>query len=974
MREPDAALATNPAGAPSRSTRQRAALLLKPRYIAAGRSRELVRVLQVELAVAASDTDRSLTYRELVTLQLDTLRDDAGALEALAALVVLEPAAPSHRALLNDVASRLEQRDRQAKVLVSAAERATAPAIRAELLLEAAAICEGPLAAATRAIDLYQRVMELEGVDASVVARAARTLSTLLDAAGRMSERISVLERLAEIETDPGARKAALGEVARIATKDFGDQERAIRAWRARLEDDPADLDAIAGMRETLGAQTRWRELTGVLERAALASPHLAHDLFGEAARISERELGDAPAAIRFHEKLLAAMPDDIATMNHVATLYRQEGRLAELLDVRTRQIVITGAPTTRVALRLEIAKVLEERGAKDDLVRTLEANLDDATREHATVEALAIALDGLGRHGELVSLIEKQAELAENAGEITAASELWGRAATLAHDRLGDIDRAIADHEKAHGDAASLDALAALYLRKHEPLAAASALERLFVIEPANDRIPVLLRLSAAYVAGSRRDTARRRLEQALDETPDARLRSALIDIYRADEAWAPLAKLLTVEAHQAEDVTVRVELLREAAAIHVDKRDDAASAVPLLEEALSSAKNPVVIALALAPALVRVRRVDDAITMLRARIAAFGARRPKERALVHHALAQALSAKGEPTEALAELDLAVKIDPLNLPTRRALADAAAESGDLETAQRMLRALLLVVPRVEGNAPVPITRAEIFVSLADLADKLDDKVEAKECIDAAISAARESDAELVAVERELAARGMYELYATLLEERLERTTDIERAAATCDRLASVYEDHLGRTEEAATMRLRALATTPASPDRHRAALAIARATGRVPAYLQLCRDQAKETTLPEQSYELESCYGIALEGEGEFEEAAGAFERAEQAARGLEPTEVGGRRPRRRLGASRPRLQAARRHGRARSAPRSTCCRQRSADRAARAARRHPLRARVSSTRAPGHARRRARYARARVRRRSEP
>ena len=304
-----------------RSTRQRAALLLKPRYIASGRSRELVRVLQVELGIAASEADRAATYRELVVLQLETLRDDAGALDALAALVVLEPGDASHRASLDEVSARLGKRDRQANILTTAAERATDIGVRATLLMEAAGLSEGPLAAPARAIDLYQRVLALGDVGRPILLRAARTLSLLLDDAGRLAERCAVLERVAELETDPAARRDALGEVARIASKDFGDAERAIRAWRARLDDDPSDAGAIAGLRETLGAQSRWRELTGVLERAAAVSGSTKRDLLEEAAAISERELCDFDAAIRLHEELLAAFPDDVAAMDRLAHL-----------------------------------------------------------------------------------------------------------------------------------------------------------------------------------------------------------------------------------------------------------------------------------------------------------------------------------------------------------------------------------------------------------------------------------------------------------------------------------------------------------------------------------------------------------------------------------------------------------------------------------------------------------------------------
>src|SRR6185295_20211334 len=94
--------------------------------------------------------------------------------------------------------------------------------------------------------------------------------------ASRLAERRGVLERLAELEADAGARQRALGEAARVAMT-LGDPERAIRAWRARLEDDPRDAEALDGLCAALEHAQRWDELAAALEqRATLAADPVA--------------------------------------------------------------------------------------------------------------------------------------------------------------------------------------------------------------------------------------------------------------------------------------------------------------------------------------------------------------------------------------------------------------------------------------------------------------------------------------------------------------------------------------------------------------------------------------------------------------------------------------------------------------------------------------------------------------------------
>jgi tetratricopeptide (TPR) repeat protein len=82
-----------------------------------------------------------------------------------------------------------------------------------------------------------------------------------------------------------------------------------------------------------------------------------------------------------------------------------------------------------------------------------------------------------------------------------------------------------------------------------------------------------------------------------------------------------------------------------------------------------------------------------------------------------------------------------------------------------------MYRALLLVLPRREGGGPLEIARSAVLLALADVAERLDDAAEATECLESAITAARESDAERAAVERELLQAGLVRRYLVRDEE-----------------------------------------------------------------------------------------------------------------------------------------------------------------------------------------------------------
>src|SRR5262249_33714492 len=150
----------------------------------------------------------------------------------------------------------------------------------------------------------------------------------------------------------------------------------------------------------------------------------------------------------------------------------------------------------------------------------------------------------------------------------------------------------------------------------------------------------------------------ARAKLERAAKiGKPSAALRERLSALYREAGEWGLLATLIAEDAAKTTDRAARAALLREAAELHLERHDDAAAAIPLLEQAVELLPEDVVVRIKLASARRGVGQLDEAAATLRAMITAYGGRRPKERALVHFELARVALAKGERARALGEL-----------------------------------------------------------------------------------------------------------------------------------------------------------------------------------------------------------------------------------------------------------------------------------------------------------------------------
>src|SRR5262249_8900794 len=149
---------------------------------------------------AGTPEEQIQAFGELAQLELDVLGNRAAALDAVAALAILEPGVVAHRKLATELAGPPRRYDKLARVLIASGERAAAPELVASLFLDGARVFRDHLEAPARAIDLYGRVLALPPGDSENQLQAARELDAVLAASGRRFERCDVLERLARIE------------------------------------------------------------------------------------------------------------------------------------------------------------------------------------------------------------------------------------------------------------------------------------------------------------------------------------------------------------------------------------------------------------------------------------------------------------------------------------------------------------------------------------------------------------------------------------------------------------------------------------------------------------------------------------------------------------------------------------------------------------------------------------------------------
>jgi tetratricopeptide (TPR) repeat protein len=384
-----------------------------------------------------------------------------------------------------------------AQVYARQAQLAETPGERLSLWLKSAEASEssGEL---EHALDSLQRARAIEASP-----QVLEPMERVLARARRVGEQAEVLQQLAELAVEPGARAATLTRLGQLLERE-GQAVAAARAWSAVLEVASADPEAVAGLERLLDEEPARLEAARRLEAVY-------------------RERSDLRRLIAVLDVKLEALEPGrrVPVLLELATLREAIGQQREALTVRIR--AFTEAPDD-VEVREELERLCAELGAQQELAAVYEDAL-----ERGVAEPLAGAL--WRRLAELVGDDAERRELA-----VRAWREVLGR---------------------APGDATALSALKRLYRAAGQPQGVAAVLRHQLAGE-ASPAAQLDLLLELAAVSEEALDdlsTAAQCYRSVLERSPsDATANERLAGLLDRAGQWPELAALLGRQVQLAE------------------------------------------------------------------------------------------------------------------------------------------------------------------------------------------------------------------------------------------------------------------------------------------------------------------------------------------------------------------------------------------------------------------------------------
>ncbi len=689
-----------------------------------------------------------------------------------------------------DLAAVLEERTDPR--LGSAAPEPERPAF----LVKLAAIYDEKLGKPYEAITALERLRELLH-DAPDTLDALATLYTKV---GRWAKVVEALSRLAELVDGTDRAREARRRVAEIYQHELELPERAIEAYEHLVTGWPDDASALEAQGQLLEAVGRWADLAEVLRRrATLATdPPARAGLLRRRAQILLEWLNQPDEAVACLRHARTITPNDASLAEDMVIALSKSGRAREaaaVLEGRVATLEAEGAaPGDVAALLLRLATLrAEQLDDREGARRVLEKVLTRVPDHPSALAALARLARGGADPRAYAQARLREAGAAVDRGERVAALI---EAGTTLRDKVGDAEGAraafaqVLEVEPANPEATW--ALAALAAGGGDLDLAVGLLEgRLTEDLPAEEHARVRTELAALSLRAGVPAAASRHLDEALRAKPDhVPAVIALADLYLSAGNFAELEAFLreALPVLSATPAALRAELERRLAeACEKLGRDD--EAYQLLLEADKLHRNDLLIKLALGENRYRARRWREAALHLgslgdhpeaptRAAEVADG--------LYHAALAEIRSLR--PERAQAHYEKALVLKPEHTQSLHALAEIEIERGNVERAADLLE-------RQAAATPDHAERLRLFEALGDLALRaLDDRARARQCFEAAVTAAAPLE----------------QRHLPLLEKLRECQMAIGeflRAGLTCELMASFGTDastRAGRLREAA--------------------------------------------------------------------------------------------------------------------------------------------------------------------------
>ncbi len=485
------------------------------------RYQDLSLILQRKSSIVDEPQDKKLALFQAASIEEDVLAQPEAAIAVYRKVLEIdEDDVRALDALVKQYLSLSRWQDLLA-VFNKKADLVGDPDEKKRIYYEMGAVHERELGDVPAAIEIYQKVLELDPDDLQGLSR----LDVLYEQAQNWQELLGVLTRESELTGDANEAISFQYRIAELYEKRLEDVTRAIELYREILQrqvDHEPTLLALEGLKnaasggDPLGAAavlepvyeaaSDWPRLISVHEvQVKHASDAFTQvDLLHRIARLYEDALENHGNAFDTYARALTLDNGNEATLQNLERLAMVVNRwpqVASLYDAELEKL--TDAPDRFVELGLRLAQIYEvQLEDVDNAIARYRRVMEVDPENQSAVRSLDRLYLQTNRWRELASILEREAEIGQTPDEIL---EFKYRLGQVQQHHLQDLDAAIAAYRDVLGAAPehtnALEALEGLFTAGTKQVEIAEILEPLYRSAGEHEKLAAVHEAQLAHI-----------------------------------------------------------------------------------------------------------------------------------------------------------------------------------------------------------------------------------------------------------------------------------------------------------------------------------------------------------------------------------------------------------------------------------------------------------------------------------------
>jgi len=809
------------------------------------RYNEYVKTLLQLAAMVPDDAEKVELYTKAAELYTGKFANQAEAVKAYEAVLAIDP---ENSPAIEYLRGMYEKRRDWEKLL--GLERREAERLygdeRARKFLDIAKLATERVKKPEVCIELWGEVLNSDPSNAE----ALGALGGLYERSKDFDKLVEVLEKQAEVTYDNAAKIQILTKLGTIYGDRLNNDEGAVNAWRTLLTLDPNDRKAQEALKKKYLALGRWDDLEvfyaesgkwdefiRVLEQQE-AKETGAEAKIGMLFKIAElwadkKQKNDRAA--RAYEKILELEPQNLRAAESLIPIYTQAGNSKALANAIEVKLGHEEDAFQKLTLLREVAALYEGKVKEPQkaFARYIAAFALHPSDEQTTIDAERAA-KATGEWSQVESAYRTAIEQAADSGDASLAITLRLKLGRVLVEEMNQVDQALDVYRAVYdADSENADALAALerlYRATSRYADLLSVYEKRRELSPdATEKKQISYEIAKLY------ETELKDLDRAIDtyngvledEPTDGRALAALDVLYRQLERWEPYVDVLrrrieldsteqelidlkfrlgdTLEKHTA-DAAGALENYREILFLDAQHEGARSALERLLEhpdlraEAASILEN------------IYEERSDWAKLLTALDILSDAEGDPDRRVALLRKIARVSS------EMLQDHARAFKALSKGLTEQPAHAETRAELEQIAEASTSWKALTELYDQIaEGLTDAQLARS-YWMRSAQIDDQQLGLVDEAAKGYTHVLSLDPADVEaLDALEQLFTRTQRWTDLVNVIEKRIEQTSDPDQREALFGQMARIYDQQLGRPDDAVTSYKRVLESDPAN-------------------------------------------------------------------------------------------------------------------------------------------------------------